>query len=281
MRGGVLVVGVAGFVLAGSAVSLANREADQSSMARLSPPTSVLPAGCRVKPPSRISPSSWALARQRLAPTGASAIRLCRYSGSEIIGLLSYTDGHAVTVSLGLTGCQTATNGSVRRTAAGIGSRRAFGPRLVAQLKRLTASPSSTTGTRPPAPLISTLGAGRSATLVSYCWSQRRPGGDQVGTCADGVPGHPAHTLRWRPHAPIIIDLRLPAHDVHVQATRIMGFARPMRHALTVHPRRIGQSSRRWLVHLPVVATRDNDLSISASFANGDVFADVGLHRSG
>jgi hypothetical protein len=33
------------------------------------------------KPPSRLPANSWAAARAKLAPAGADAIRLCRYSG--------------------------------------------------------------------------------------------------------------------------------------------------------------------------------------------------------
>lgn len=47
----------------------------------------------------------------------------------------------------------------------------------------------------PPTPRIRTLGVTRAASLVSYCWSRPTPGGGGTGVCADGAPGHPAHTL--------------------------------------------------------------------------------------
>lgn len=56
---------------------------------------------------------------------------------SQILALLSYGGGHQVTVSVGLTGCASVTNGGVHRTAAGYGTPRPFGPQLVAQLERL------------------------------------------------------------------------------------------------------------------------------------------------
>jgi hypothetical protein len=142
-----------------------------------------LPPRCPLRAPSRISPESWSPARRQLAPSGASAIRLCRYSGlngqprltlirsitidaasvvgelvreldrlpsdhgvmacpaddgSEILALLAYPGDHAVTISVGLRGCETVTNGSVNRVALGLGSPPAFGPQLVSQLEHLT-----------------------------------------------------------------------------------------------------------------------------------------------
>jgi hypothetical protein len=44
------------------------------------PPASRPPA-CVAAGPNRIAPNSWSQARSQLAPTGASAIRLCRYAG--------------------------------------------------------------------------------------------------------------------------------------------------------------------------------------------------------
>lgn len=132
---------------------------------------------------------------------------------------------------------------------------------------------------RPPAPLVSTLGARRAATLFSYCWQQARPGGAGSGVCADGAPGSPAHILRWRPGAAVTVDLRLPAHDVRVDAARIGGFGRPMRDVVHLHPGLIDRSGRRWLIRLPTRAGRDTDLVVSARFADGDLGADLGLQR--
>jgi hypothetical protein len=73
-----------------------------------------------------------------LPPPGPTACP--NEDGSQIIALLGYPDGHAVTISVGLTGCEAVTNGTVSRTAFGFGSPRAFGPQLVSHLKRLLAS---------------------------------------------------------------------------------------------------------------------------------------------
>ena len=150
------------------------------------------PAACSATAPAAIPAERWSQARRELAPTGASAIRLCRYSGlnahprlallssrlldgsalvrelvgeldrlpspprvafcpnddgSRIVALLAYPGGRAVTISVGLTGCEPVTNGSVQRTAAAFGGfPPSVGPRLVAQLERLlrarTSSPS-------------------------------------------------------------------------------------------------------------------------------------------
>jgi hypothetical protein len=139
------------------------------------------PAGCAAKAPARIPPNPWPAARAKLAPAGAQAIRLCRYSGanarprlrltrsvlierrgtvgglvrqfdrlpaprgtfacpfddgSEIVALLAYPGGHAVTISVGLRGCNTVANGDVLRTATGRPGQP--GPALLAQLERLT-----------------------------------------------------------------------------------------------------------------------------------------------
>ncbi|MGH2916126.1 MAG: hypothetical protein ACRDMX_14185 [Solirubrobacteraceae bacterium] len=63
--------------------------------------------------------------------------------GSQILTRLVYPGDRDVLISVGLTGCETVTNGSVSRTAAGLGSPRAFGPQLVTQLERLASGRSS------------------------------------------------------------------------------------------------------------------------------------------
>jgi hypothetical protein len=118
-----------------------------------------------------------ATAHGELAPSGALAIRLCRYSGlnahppqalvrvadvrsparvaglvrrlnrlpampspvvcpnddaSQIVLLLSYPRSRTLTISAGLSGCTTVTNGGEHRTAA-----RGDGPRLVRAMKRI------------------------------------------------------------------------------------------------------------------------------------------------
>ena len=41
------------------------------------------PAACSPKTPRHVSSNHWPPARQRIAPSGATAIRLCRYSGAN------------------------------------------------------------------------------------------------------------------------------------------------------------------------------------------------------
>ncbi len=151
------------------------------------------------------------------------------------------------------------------------------------QRKPLTAPaspvPPSLHAFRPPTPLVSTLGATSQATLFSYCWQQTRPGGGGSGVCADGAPGRPARVLRWRAGTKVTVDLRLPAHDVRIDAARIGGFARPMRYVVHLPARRVDRSARQWLVRLPKRAGNDTDLVIYARFANGDLGADLGLRR--
>lgn len=283
------------------------------------------PASCARRSPLQVRTESWSLARRELAPVGASAIRLCRYSGgndhppralvhsvllsasnlvrdlvrefdelpsqgpggiacpsddgSQIVALLAYPGGQLDRIAVHLAGCQEATNGSVFRLALGVGSPPAFGPQLVAQLERLTASePPVYQTVRPPTPQVSTLGVTGSATLVSYCWTETLPGGGGRGVCADGAPGRPAHTLPWRPGATIRIDLRLPAHDVQVQAIRITGgFGGRQSDVVRLSVVRVDRAGQSWSVRLPRRAARDSDLLISARFANGDVTADLGL----
>ncbi len=76
----------------------------------------------------------------RLPSPGSGVFHCPQDDASQIIAMLGYPRGRTVTISVELTGCQLVTNGSVRRIAAGIGSPRPFGPRLVGQLKRLVAA---------------------------------------------------------------------------------------------------------------------------------------------
>jgi hypothetical protein len=161
--------------------------------------------------------------------------------------------------------------------AAGSAAAIAFG--AAGGLRPVPVSAARAARTRPPAPLVSTLGVSRSATIVSYCWTRARPGGGRVGECADGMAGHPDHTLRWRPGAAVSIDLRLPAHGVTFQTQRISRPGRPPVHfpPLSIRARRVDRAGRRWSIRLPARSRRDTDLLIAATFANGDVFADLGL----
>ncbi|MGO9789902.1 MAG: hypothetical protein ACLP8S_10540 [Solirubrobacteraceae bacterium] len=168
----------------------------------------VLPALCSTKAPLSVPAERWSAARQELAPAGASAIRLCRYSGSnahprlmlldsrllessslvqqlisefdrlpslsgavacpnddlsQILAVLAYPAGQQVTITVGLTGCALVTNGSIHRTAAGVGSPPAFGPQVVAQLERLVAArPRSNPGS------ASTLARGHWSVLARW-----------------------------------------------------------------------------------------------------------------
>jgi hypothetical protein len=160
-------------------------------------------------------------------------------------------------------------------TAVGSAAAIAFGE--AGGSRRVAVSVARSARTRPPAPVVSTLGVSRSATIVSYCWTQARPGGAGVGGCADGTADHPDHRLRWRPGATVTIDLRLPAHGVTFQTERISSPGRPPGHTLTVSARRVDRAGRQWIIRLPARAERDTDLLIFATFANGDVFADLGL----
>ena len=184
VRVGSIAVAAVGLMVTGNPAvtsGAAGTSATQASVARF-----VLPARCSRTAASRVRAGSWTPAQEELAPPGAGAIRLCRYSGlnarprlrltrsvlrsdpsliaelvrefdrlpsaqgtiacpaddgSEIVAQLAYPDGHAVTIRVGMTGCEIVSNGRVYRIAAGFGSPPAFGPQLVAQLKRLTAWP--------------------------------------------------------------------------------------------------------------------------------------------
>jgi hypothetical protein len=149
------------------------------------------------------------------------------------------------------------------------------------KLARVTAGrPSVPEAVRPPSPQVSTLDVTRTATLFTYCWTQARPGGGERGVCADGAPGRPAQTLRWRPGVAVTVDLRLPAHNVQIGAVRIRGgFGGRQSDLVHLRARRVDQAGRRWVIRLPRRAGRDTDLLISARFANGDLGADLGLQR--
>jgi hypothetical protein len=99
------------------------------------------------------------LAREldRLPPSPAGPVNCPNDDGSQILALLAYP-GRALTVSVDLAGCRLVTNGSVGRTAAGMGSPATLGPQLVAQLERLVAA-------RPPSK------SGSASALARDHWS--------------------------------------------------------------------------------------------------------------
>jgi hypothetical protein len=72
-----------------------------------------------------------------LVPFPPGAFACPADDGSQILVLASYPAHHQLRVSVALTGCGTATNGSVISTTANAGNN-PHGPKLLAQLKRLT-----------------------------------------------------------------------------------------------------------------------------------------------
>jgi len=70
-------------------------------------------------------------------PSLHGAVACPNDDGSQILALLAYPGGHQVSISVGLTGCALVTNGTVHRTAAGLGTPRAFGPQLLSSLDHL------------------------------------------------------------------------------------------------------------------------------------------------
>lgn len=69
--------------------------------------------------------------------------------GSQVVATLTYPQSRSVAVSVGLRGCETATNGTVSRTASGFGSPPEKAPPLVDQLERIL-PPGSADGQRFP-----------------------------------------------------------------------------------------------------------------------------------
>lgn len=130
---------------------------------------------------------------------------------------------------------------------------------------------------RPPQPTLTTLDVTRSASVVSYCWSSPQPQGGTIGACADGTAGHAARTLRWRPRAPLRLDLHLPARAVRVDAAKHPERAQSVRDLIHIRLHRVDRAGRRWLFYLTPTTKGDTDLLISAWFARGDIEADIGL----
>jgi hypothetical protein len=274
-------------------------------------------ARCPEKKPADPSAETWRAAQRVLAPSGVAAILLCRYGGgnvrpplmllswrriadSDLVGelvsefdrlpappagavscpfddgsaitaRLAYPDGHAVTLSVALGGCAIVTNGSVVRTAWGVGAPPAFG--LIRQLASLVGL-GWLAGVHPPAPRVTTLRRSLAATLLSYCWTVRGPHRPVRGNCTSSAG--PARTLAWRAGARVVIDLRLPAHNVQFEAIPIPEYG-----SLRLRAVRLDRLGRRWMTRLPRQAKRDSELTISARFANGYVYAYVGLKSAG
>ena len=74
----------------------------------------------------------------RLPPAPAGVVNRPVDVGSRVDALLAYPERQRVAVDVELTGCAAATNGNLHRLAAGLGTPRAYGPQLLAELGRLT-----------------------------------------------------------------------------------------------------------------------------------------------
>jgi hypothetical protein len=146
----------------------------------------------------------------------------------------------------------------------------------------MSAADSGPTASRhsPPAPRVRTLGVTRTTQLVSYCWTYRTTDHSGTGVCADGTVRTPKRTLQWRSSRKLVVDFRLPAHDVGVQAIRLTNGQEQN----SVQPKvsAEGTSGRRWEFRLPRAAANDNVLLVGARFRQGDVEAELGIrHISG
>jgi hypothetical protein len=143
-------------------------------------------------------------------PSLTGAVACPADDGSQIVALLSYPNGHQVTISAGLTGCALVTNGSVHRSAAGIGSPRPFGPQLLAQLERLIGTRSQSN-----AGAASALAHGHWTVLArsplgtrygpTFVWDGREllelggtAGGRLGGAPSDSGAAYNPATRRWR-----------------------------------------------------------------------------------
>jgi hypothetical protein len=102
-------------------------------------------AGLNAHPPRRLRRTALIFNRTTVAnlvrafdrlPSATGTLNCPVDDGSQILALLAYPHGHAVSISVGLRGCQSVTNGDLRRTASGTTGQP--GPVLIAQLERLT-----------------------------------------------------------------------------------------------------------------------------------------------
>src|SRR5450755_3819722 len=82
------------------------------------------------------------------------------------------------------------------------------------------------------------------------------------------------------PGATVAVDLHLPSSDVEIQAARFNRFGKQIGVMIALQHERDDHAGRRWTVTIPAAARRSTDMLISAHFARGDIFADVGLRRS-
>jgi hypothetical protein len=124
---------------------------------------------------------------------------------------------------------------------------------------------------------VRTLGVTRTTQLVSYCWTYPTGDGTATGVCADGVVRTPDRTLQWRSSRRFVVDFRLPAHDVGIQAVRLTNGQE--QNEVTAHASPVDSSGRRWVFGLPARAADDNVLVVGASFRQGDVEGEVGLRK--
>lgn len=84
--------------------------------------------------------------------------------------------------------------------------------------------------------------------------------------------------LRWRPRAPICLDLTLPANAVRIDTAPHPCTAQGS-HVLTrIRLHQVDRTGQRWVFYL--TSTKgDTGLLIFASFAGGDIEADIGITR--
>jgi hypothetical protein len=138
---------------------------------------------------------------------------------------------------------------------------------------------SSAAALGPPAPRVRAAGNVRSASVVTYCWAHAQSDGITAELCADGLLGVPAQSLPWRVGDVIYLDLRLPAHAVRVEAARLGAPGTAPRGSVRLRLRRLDMAGEHWAVVIPRRAQTSTALLISARFAEGDLFAAVGLHH--
>ncbi len=146
----------------------------------------------------------------RLPAPPSGALACPDDDGSQIAVILAYPDGHQVTITVELTGCNMVTNGSVKRAALGVGSASASWPPLIVQLERLASG-----RPRPDSGSASVLARGRWSVLARsplgtrygpvFVWDGREllelggtAGGRLGGAASDSGAAYDPADHRWR-----------------------------------------------------------------------------------